>query len=310
LLLGGLMLSCSTNVGPSASSLAISNEPSMEAPSLPAAASPSELPSLPAPPRGPVKKAKVVEVIDGDTIRVDLAGRTVTVRYIGMDAPELQHPDTPVQWMGPEARDANVTLLADGGNVVYLEKDVSETDRFGRLLRYVWILSPRGWRLVDQELVRLGFARVATFPPDVKDIDPWFFDAEQQARDAGIGLWARSPAPSGSAAEASVLVCGGQKNAPGDDNSNLNGEFVVVCNRGSASVSLSGWTLTDDGPNHTFRFPTFTLGAGATVTIYSGAGTNSSTALYWHSDGGVWNNDGDCAHLITPSGAVASSRCM
>jgi hypothetical protein len=85
---------------------------------------------------------------------------------------------------------------------------------------------------------------------------------------------------------------------------------VVICNHGSAGVRLTGWRLTDDGARHSYTFPTFKLAAGGTVTIYSGAGTNSSSRLYWGSDGAIWNNDGDCAHLYSPSGGTVSSRCL
>ena len=81
---------------------------------------------------------QVVRVVDGDTIIVRLGGQDRRLRYIGMDTPETKKPDTPVQWMGPEASAANAALVE--GRMVVLEKDVSETDRFGRLLRYVWLL--------------------------------------------------------------------------------------------------------------------------------------------------------------------------
>jgi len=143
-------------------------------------------------PTGPTQTAEVIRVVDGDTIVVRLGGRDQRLRYIGMDTPETKKPDTPVQWMGPEASRANTALVK--GRTVVLEKDVSETDRFGRLLRYVWLVDGDRWTLVDLELVRRGFAQVETDPPDVKYADR-FVAAQRSAREAGIGLW--GPRPSG-----------------------------------------------------------------------------------------------------------------
>ncbi len=143
-------------------------------------------------PTGPTETARVVRIVDGDTIVVRLDGRDRRLRYIGMDTPETKKPDTPVQWMGPEANGANATLV--DGRTVVLEKDVSETDRFGRLLRYVWLVDGDRWTLVDLELVRRGFAQVETDPPDVKYADR-FVDAQRAARTAAVGLW--GPRPSG-----------------------------------------------------------------------------------------------------------------
>lgn len=143
-------------------------------------------------PTGPTEPAQVVRIIDGDTIVVRLAGRDVHLRYIGMDTPETVEPGSPVEWMGPEASAANARLVE--GRTVVLEKDVSETDRYGRLLRYVWLVDGDRWTLVDLELVRRGFAQVETDPPDVKYAD-LFVAAERGARAAALGLW--RPRPSG-----------------------------------------------------------------------------------------------------------------
>jgi micrococcal nuclease len=141
-------------------------------------------------PSGATVTAKVVRVVDGDTIVVEFHGRQSKVRYIGMNTPETVDPASPVQWMGPEASAANASLVA--GKQVVLEKDVSETDKYGRLLRYVWLTDGRTWTLVDLELVERGFASVATFPPDVRYVD-LFRAAERRARAAGIGLWRPRP---------------------------------------------------------------------------------------------------------------------
>lgn len=107
-------------------------------------------------PQDTVTEGYVTEVIDGDTIEVRAGHRSYTVRYIGIDTPELG------QAGGIEAKQANAGLVL--GKVVELEKDVSESDRYGRLLRYVWV----DGEMVNALLVRMGYARVAIYPPDTK----------------------------------------------------------------------------------------------------------------------------------------------
>jgi micrococcal nuclease len=135
-------------------------------------------------------EARVVRVVDGDTIVVEFGGTSYKLRYIGMNTPETKDPNSPVQWMGPEATVANAALVE--GKTVFLEKDVSEVDRYGRLLRYVWLSDGPTWTLVNVELVRQGFAALATYPPDVKYV-ALILAAEQSARAAAVGLWGTPP---------------------------------------------------------------------------------------------------------------------
>ncbi|GEM_PF-1357125 len=148
--------------------------------------------------------AQVVDVVDGDTIRVRLDGGIYTVRYIGIDCPETRDPNRPVEWMGPEAAEANRRLVE--GQIVYLEKDISETDRYGRLLRYVFLADGT---FVNAELVRLGYAVVATYPPDVR-YQSLFLALEREAREAGRGLWGAVPtSPPTPSPAAPVCDCSG-----------------------------------------------------------------------------------------------------
>jgi micrococcal nuclease len=128
----------------------------------------------------PDREAAVVSrVIDGDTIELE-DGRVV--RYIGIDTPETKHPSKGVECFGQEAYFRNQQLVE--GKVVLLEKDVSETDRYDRLLRYVWLDD----QLVNQVLVEEGFATSASFPPDISRQQS-FQQAEQTARQLNRGLW-------------------------------------------------------------------------------------------------------------------------
>jgi micrococcal nuclease len=141
-------------------------------------------------PTGPTQKAKVVRIVDGDTIVVAIGGKNFKLRYIGMDTPEDVDPNSPVEPLSREAAAANAELV--GGKTVVLEMDVSETDQYDRLLRYVWLHEGATWTLVNLELVRLGFASAATYPPDVKYVDV-FASAEGTARNSLVGLWGAAP---------------------------------------------------------------------------------------------------------------------
>lgn len=122
----------------------------------------------------------VTKVIDGDTIEISTGQR---VRYIGIDTPESVDPRSQVQCFGVEAANANRSLVQ--GKKVRLEKDISETDRYGRLLRYVWV----GETLVNDYLVRQGFARASSYPPDIK-YQEIFRQSEAKAQAGNIGMWA------------------------------------------------------------------------------------------------------------------------
>ncbi|HEY8394533.1 MAG TPA: thermonuclease family protein [Thermaerobacter sp.] len=142
-----------------------------------------------------VTRVTVVEVIDGDTVRVRReAGAPLPsdrVRLIGVDTPEVRPPAEP---FGREARRFARERLQ--GRTVWLERDVSETDRYGRALRYAWLSEPPGHpaerdvrhKMFNAILLLEGYARVVTLPPDVRYTD-WFVRFQREARKAGRGLW-------------------------------------------------------------------------------------------------------------------------
>ncbi len=128
---------------------------------------------------------KVGRVIDGDTIEIEGGEH---VRYIGMNTPETVDPRKPVQCFGHEASERNRELVE--GKFVRLAKDITERDKYGRLLRYVFL--PTGATssiFINLALVEEGYAFSYTFPPDVK-YQKEFVAAERAAREAGRGLWA------------------------------------------------------------------------------------------------------------------------
>lgn len=120
--------------------------------------------------------AQVVNVVDGDTIDVEIDGQILQVRYIGMDAPERGAA------FGEQSTQANRQLVE--GRQVVLVMDTSEADSFGRLLRYVIV----GNRFANYEMVRLGFAGAMAYEPDLACHNT-FVEAEQRAATAGLGFW-------------------------------------------------------------------------------------------------------------------------
>jgi micrococcal nuclease len=131
--------------------------------------------------------AALVSISDGDTIRVDFGGQIETVRLILIDTPETRDPNNPPECYGSEAS-AFLEGLLPAGSELYLETDVSERDRFGRLLRYVWLDRGDEVYLVNEAMVRSGYAAQSTFPPDVEYEDR-ILEAARFAREHGYGLW-------------------------------------------------------------------------------------------------------------------------
>jgi micrococcal nuclease len=128
--------------------------------------------------------ARVVRVVDGDTIRVQLPSGEEAVRYIGIDTPESVKPGSPVECFAKKASAFNARLVE--GERVRLVRDVEERDRYGRLLAYVYRV--RDGLFVNAELVRRGYATVATFPPNVAH-ERDFRRLARRARMSGRGLW-------------------------------------------------------------------------------------------------------------------------
>ncbi|MFH1866514.1 MAG: thermonuclease family protein [Patescibacteria group bacterium] len=127
----------------------------------------------------PYDLKKVARVIDGDTIELESGEK---VRYIGIDTPESVSTRTSVQCFGKEAWEYNRFLVEE--ERVSLEKDITDRDKYGRLLRYVYV----GEIMVNLKLVQEGYATSYTYPPDIK-YQEQFMVAEQQAREQNKGLW-------------------------------------------------------------------------------------------------------------------------
>ena len=121
----------------------------------------------------------IKRVIDGDTVVLNTGEK---VRYIGVNTPELSNRKKLIDCFAQEALTVNKQLVE--GKQVRLEKDISNVDKYGRLLRYVYIENI----FVNDYLVKKGFAQVATYPPDVK-YQKLFLASQREARRENVGLW-------------------------------------------------------------------------------------------------------------------------
>lgn len=166
----------------------------------------------------------VTNVIDGDTFTIE--GGEV-VRMIGMDTPETVHPNKPVQCYGKEAS-AKTTELIEGQKV-RLEKDVSETDKYKRLLRYVW----KGDVLINELLVQEGYAQSSSYPPDIKYQDR-FVTAQQEARANLRGLWGSACASAPTPTPKAVIIQPTQQPIQ-----NTGGSYLCNCSKTCGSMSCA-----------------------------------------------------------------------
>lgn len=138
---------------------------------------------------------RVTRVVDGDTIEVNDGKETYKLRLIGVNTPETVHPNKDVEFFGKEASAYTKSVLE--GRNIYIEKDVSDRDRYQRLLRYVWLERPSslrpsadeiGTKTFNARLVKDGYAYSSAYAPDVKYQDI-FANLQKQAERTKAGLW-------------------------------------------------------------------------------------------------------------------------
>jgi micrococcal nuclease len=239
----------------------------------------------------------VSQVIDGDTLRVAGPGPEDVVRLVGINAPG--HGEC---WAS-EATAALAELVGVGP--VRLERDVSDRDRYGRLLRYV--ITPDG-EDAGGLLIDGGHAIARAYPPDTSR-DAAYRERQRVAREAGRGAWARDACGAGPASRIDPDGIGIEvhPDAAGDDSQNLNDEWVRFTNLTADPLDLEGWMVRDESSSHRYRFDALVLAPGAPVTLRSGCGADTVTDRYWCVSGSaVWNNAGDTVFLLDPTGNVVA----
>ena len=243
--------------------------------------------SDPAPPN-PGVRALVTYVSDGDSLVVEVDGTEERVRLIGINTPEKD------ECYGSEARDIMVTLL--DGQEVLLVTDVEDFDQYGRLLSYVYL----GDVLINAEMARLGAAITRPYSPNTT-LQGFLADAQAAAEDQETGMWGACAGDD----DPEVLILSVQADAPGRDDENLNGEFIILENQTSSAIDMSGWILRDESSTHRFTFPDGSqIADGAFIVVLTGCGTTTDDEFYWCNTSPVWDNAGDTAFLLDHDGNI------
>lgn len=219
---------------------------------------------------------RLLAVIDGDTFTVTGPSGEVTVRILGIDAPEFD--DVGQRKLAEQASDALRVLIGNGP--LQLVADIEPSDAGGRLLRHVY----RADRLLAADLARQGWARALPISPNLAQMEA-IQRAVAGARAAEAGIWALGTAA------VSITVDKIQ-------------EVATLANTGSAPLDISGWWLVSLRGKQSYRFPAkTTLAPGATLRVVSGG----ATGAYRFQQRNVWNNSSpDPAELRRTDGRVVA----
>lgn len=226
----------------------------------------------------------VVDVVDGDTIKVRMDGQNYTIRYIGIDTPEST---IEIEYFGKEASQKNFELV--NGREVVMYRDKSETDRYDRLLRYVFV----GDTFINFELVNQGFANAKEYKPDTACSD-YFSQGEINAMSLGLGLWAaQALQPTQSAMIGSAVVIVGVNKAD---------EYVDIANDSAGAVDLTDWILVSERGDQRCKLAG-TIASGQTLRVWAVSGSGYSCNFSQN----IWNNsESDPAVLYNTQGTEVS----
>jgi micrococcal nuclease len=268
----------------------------------------------------------VTRVVDGDTLKIEYDNGTAdTVRLLGVDTPEVHTDNAPDEFEGIPETEAGRSCLGRwgerassyakerlAGETVTLYFDANEGRRgyYDRLLSYV----VHDGSNFNHGLVSGGYARVYDSEFTAREA---FYDAESTAQGDGTGLWecaTESPptgtataTPDGGSVDGRLAVVDINADAEGNDNENLNDEYVTLENVGDSELSLAGWTVTDEA-GKTYTFGDVTLAPGERVTLHTGSGSDTDSDVYWGRGGAVWNNGGDTVTVRDDAGDIVAER--
>ncbi len=244
--------------------------------------------SLPPPDLGGIDlvDVEVVRVDDGDSLRVVFEGSEERVRLLGINAPERD------ECLGDESRQSLAELV---GNEAVLGLEPDRRDQFGRLLAHVFADD----MYVNRHQVSAGLAIAFSDPSAFQEE---LIDAEELAERDRVGMWSADACGGGPLPEALEIVWI-EANPPGPDEDALDDEIVAITNSGD-TADLSGFVLRDESTANRFVFPEgTTIQPKETIEVVSGCNPPPG-AIAWCSEGPIWNNGGDSALLLDPSGRV------
>lgn len=242
--------------------------------------------------RPPPKSGVIIAVYDGDTFTLDNGDK---IRLRGANTPELK----PKEAFGIEARDAVRDLILN--QKVTLSYGSVERDGYGRLIAAV--------QFEDQDvatyLLEKGLAHAFFIPPEELDTVA-LLKAQEKAQTQGIGLWSIPRYQS------SVHMTSFHANAPGNDNDNINGEYIRVTNTTLQALNLNEFHI-QNLKGYTYPFPDLTVPPGHTVKVHSGRGYNQTNPakqleIYLGSTRPIWNNEKDQATIYDSKGQIHDQR--
>jgi micrococcal nuclease len=236
--------------------------------------------------------ARVVSVYDGDTFTLD-NGDKVRLRWV--NTPEKR----PKEPFADEA--TRFTRDFVEGQEVRLIPAARPRDAYGRLV--AGVANDKG--NLSVALVRAGLAHVFIIPPDDTDASP-LIEAQAEARQARRGIWSTS------IGDSPIHMTSFHANASGDDERNINGEYMRLCNTTTESFNMSGWKLRNER-GETFTIPDVTIPAGHTIRVHSGTGLDAldprrQLTVHLRSERPIWSNDYDVAALLAPNGREVVRR--
>jgi micrococcal nuclease len=261
---------------------------------------------------------EVVEVVDGDTLKIEFPdGRVENVRLLGVDTPEVHTGVSPDEFDGiPETEDGEAWLrdwgheasewmrqrVADAEVRIETDPEADRRGSYGRLLVYVYVDGEN----VNEELLSQGYARM--YDSEFTN-RTHFAELEASAQSQNAGLWGYTDGAGrtggvsnddgGAIGNSGLAVATVHADADGPDGDNLNDEYVVLENRGNRTIDLSGYTV-GDAADHAFTIPdSVALRPGEQLTVFTGRGTDTDDSLYWGANSPVWNNDGDVVYVAT-----------
>jgi micrococcal nuclease len=229
----------------------------------------------------------VKRIIDGDTLSIE--GCDSNIRLSLVNTPESYES-------GYTQANSFVSSLCKAGSTINVDQDDNQPyDKYGRIVALVYCQNKK----LNAELL---YNRLAI-------IDTRFCSTSEFANEE----WAKSYGCEVKITENKTLkncfsITNFHYDAEGNDNYNLNDEYVTIKNSCDFEIDMTSWIIRDEA-THVYTLPTFIFNPKTTFTFYTGTGTDTSTELYWgRTTGAVWNNDGDTLYLKDSNGNLIFSQ--
>ena len=276
------------------------------------------------------KLHKVIKVVDGDTIDVEINNVSERLRLIGINTPEIVDPRKAVECFGKEASNKAKEILNNSNVRIEADDKSGNRGKYGRLLRYVFLEDGTNF---NKLMISEGYAYEYSYDVSYKYQDE-FKQAEKEAREAKKGLWANGVCDEFNSSKDIIEIDNTKLETPENINQIIEedisenemgklrityifydgvegkqepDEYVSIKNIGKDSISMNGYTLEDES-GKTYIFNNVSLNSSDTVKIFTGCGTNSSNVLYWcYTKTAIWNNSGDTAFLKDDKGSLVDS---